>query len=144
MHLSKTKRKALRQQFKGCCAYCGASLPAQGWHAESIGKEFVEEGVVPVCTLCRKIKGNASPEEFRALLAEQVEKALRHSINFRTAMHFGLVSQQTKKVEFWFQRCNTSRKPEVEQATETTAGDNRYSREHCPVLTVTGTVGNSL
>lgn len=105
MHLSKSKREALRQQFNGCCAYCGEVLPAQGWHAEAISQELVDGGVIPVCYTCRQIKGNASPEEFRALLAEQVERALRHSVNFRTAMRFGLVSERSDKVEFWFQRC---------------------------------------
>ncbi|ORM59730.1 hypothetical protein HA45_22505 [Pantoea rodasii] len=108
MYLSKSKREALRKQFLGRCAYCGEPLPARGWHAESICRKLVAGGVVPVCPSCRKVKGNASPEAFRALLAEQVERALRHSAHFRTAVRFGLVNQQADNVEFWFQRCGVS------------------------------------
>lgn len=109
MRLSKNKREALGQKFGGCCAYCGDKLPARGWHAELIGDEYVSGGMVPVCPDCRVSKGNASPEAFRALLIEQVERAQRHSINFRNAMRFGLVCQVKTEVNFWFEREQSSR-----------------------------------
>jgi len=104
MRLSKNKREALSQKFSGCCAYCGDQLPARGWHAEIIGEEYVSGGIVAVCPDCWVSKGNASPEAFKALLTEQVERAQRHSINFRNAMRFGLVCQVKTNVEFWFER----------------------------------------
>lgn len=118
MHLSKSKREALRRRFNGCCAYCGETLPACGWHAEAISEEFVQGGIAPVCTSCRTIKGNSSPDEFRTLLAEQVERAMRHSINFRTAMRFGLVSQRAERVEFWYQRCDGVRPDKSDKAQD--------------------------
>lgn len=128
MHLSKSKREALRRQFNGCCAYCGEVLPAQGWHAEAISKEFVEGGIVPVCTTCRTIKGNSTPDEFRALLAEQVDRALRHSVNFRTAMRFGLVSPRAERVEFWYQRCDGIRPQKSDKAQDETGSSSLRDR----------------
>lgn len=128
MHLSKSKREALRRRFNGCCAYCGETLPACGWHAEAISEEFVQGGIAPVCTSCRTIKGNSSPDEFRSLLAEQVDRALRHSINFRTAMRFGLVSQRVERVEFWYQRCDGVC-PDKSDKAEDGAGSHGSLRE---------------
>ncbi|MEA5217536.1 HNH endonuclease [Enterobacter cloacae] len=104
MKLSSVKREALRMQFGGCCAFCGSELPVRGWHAEFIGEDFVVGGVVAACTDCRNSKGNATPEAFRALLAGQVERAKRHSANFRTALRFGLVCSVKTPVRFWFER----------------------------------------
>ncbi|EQA5708464.1 HNH endonuclease [Cronobacter sakazakii] len=109
MRLSKSQREALSQKFSGCCAYCGHKLPARGWHAELISEEYVSGGMVAVCPDCSISKGTSSPEGFRTLLAEQVERAQRHSINFRTALRFGLVCQVEVPVKFWFERhgsCN--------------------------------------
>jgi len=108
MNLTKRKREALREQFKGRCAFCGSNLPAREWHAEFIGQDYVQGGIVPVCKECRAAKGNASPEAFRALLAEQVERAQRHSANFRTALRFGLCRVKAEPVVFWFERCESS------------------------------------
>lgn len=104
MNLSKNKREALRNQFGGCCAYCGEQLPDRGWHAELIGEEYISGGLAAVCRDCRVTKGNATPEAFRAILAEQVERAQRSSINFRTALRFGLVCKVKEPVQFWFER----------------------------------------
>ncbi|WP_426768645.1 HNH endonuclease [Erwinia aphidicola] len=104
MNLTKRKREALREQFRGRCAFCGSQLPSREWHAEYIGEDFVQGGIAAVCTECRCAKGNASPEAFRALLAEQVERARRHSANFRTAVRFGLCDVRAEPVVFWFEK----------------------------------------
>ncbi|AVF38192.1 HNH endonuclease [Rahnella sikkimica] len=109
MKLTKRKREVLRTKFGGCCAFCGSDLPARGWHVEDIGEVYVDDGIAPVCTECHSSRGNASPEAFRSMLAEQVERAERHSINFRTALRFGLVSPTLTPVKFWFERCIAER-----------------------------------
>lgn len=78
------------------------------WHAEYIGEDYVQGGIAAVCTECRSAKGNASPEAFRSLLAEQVDRAQRHSANFRTALRFGLCRIKAEPVTFWFERCESS------------------------------------
>lgn len=105
MNLSKRKRDAVREQLSGRCAFCGSTLPAKDWHAEYIGKNYINGGIAAVCTECRTSKGNASPEVFRTILAEQVVKAQRHSVNFRTALRFGLCHVKAEPVVFWFERC---------------------------------------
>lgn len=104
MKLTAIQREALRMQFGGCCAYCGSTLKAKGWHAESIDEALVEGGIIAVCTECRVSRGNATPEAFRTIVAGQVERAKRHSANFRTALRFGLVSPVKTPVTFWFER----------------------------------------
>lgn len=108
MNLSKRKREALREQFRGRCAFCGSQLPARGWQAEFIGEDYVQGGIAPVCKECSATKGNASPEAFRELLAEQVERAQRHSANFRTALRFGLCRVKAEPVVFWFESFQSS------------------------------------
>ncbi|NWC64012.1 HNH endonuclease [Cedecea sp. P7760] len=108
MNLSKRKREALREQFRGCCAFCGSKLPSREWHAEFIGEDYVKGGIVAVCTECRSTKGSASPEAFRELLSQQVERAQRHSVNFRTALRFGLCRVKVSPIVFWFERCESS------------------------------------
>ncbi|XXN66804.1 HNH endonuclease (plasmid) [Enterobacter ludwigii] len=125
MHLSKSKREALRRQFNGCCAFCGSKLPAREWHAEFIGEEYVQGGIAAVCTECRSAKGNASPEAFRALLAEQVERAQRHSANFRMALRFGLCHVKAEPVVFWFEHCESS--PAVSSAPTLITSQNTAS-----------------
>ncbi|WP_099319794.1 HNH endonuclease [Erwinia amylovora] len=108
MKLSKTTREKLRKQFSCGCAFCGSPLPPTGWHAEQIGEEYVEGGLIAICKECRTTKGNATTETFRALLAEQVERARRHSINFRTALRFGLCRVKKEPIVFWFEQCQSS------------------------------------
>jgi hypothetical protein len=125
MNLTKRKREALREQFRGRCAFCGSKLPAREWHAELIGEDYVQGGIAPVCKECRTTKGNASPEVFRALLAEQVERAQRHSANFRTALRFGLCHIKAEPVVFWFEQCESS--PAVTSAPTLITSQNTSS-----------------
>jgi hypothetical protein len=129
MSLSKSKREELRQQFDGGCAFCGSELPNRGWHAENIGEEYVAGGLVAVCTECWSSKGKASPEAFRAMLDEQVERAQRHSSNFRMALRFGLVSQTRAPVKFWFERCTTEQTPTLRTAAECTNNNSSAARQ---------------
>lgn len=103
MKLTKSKRELLRKKFDGRCGYCGGELPIRGWHAESIGTEHVAGGLVTVCRDCRVIKGSACISGFRAILSEQVQRAHRQSVNFRTALRYGLVEEAKTLVVFWFE-----------------------------------------
>ena len=104
MKLSKNTREKLRNKFGCSCAFCGSSLSLTGWHAEQIGEEYVYGGLVAICKDCRTTKGNATTEAFRESLQQQVKKAQRHSVNYRTALRFGLVSETTDPVVFWFEK----------------------------------------
>ncbi|WP_244964711.1 HNH endonuclease [Pantoea stewartii] len=104
MKLTKNKREALRKKFKGCCAFCGSDLPDRGWTAEYIGEEYVAGGIATVCSDCRTSKGSLSPEQYRVVIAEQLERAKRHSSNLREALRYGLIIDAKKPVKFWFEK----------------------------------------
>lgn len=104
MKLTKRKREELHMKFGGRCAFCGTDLPVRGWHAETMEVGVLSDGLIPVCGECSSSKGNASTEAFRALLSEQVARAYRHSVNFRTAKRFGLITEVTVPVVFWFEK----------------------------------------
>lgn len=124
MKLTKIKREALRMKFGGCCAFCGDELPARGWHAEDIGEQYIQGGIAAVCTECHSTRGNATPEAFRAMLAEQVERAQRHSSNFRMALRFGLVSQTRAPVKFWYERCSAERSTLLRSTSDPALNNN--------------------
>lgn len=91
-------------KFGGHCAFCGSDLPERGWHAEKIEPGILSDDLIPVCSECSSSKGNASTEVFRVLLSEQVTRAQRHSVNFRNALRFGLISETAAPVVFWFEK----------------------------------------
>lgn len=91
-------------KFGGRCAFCGTDLPVRGWHAETMEVGVMSDDLIPVCDECSSSRGNASTEAFRALLSEQVTRAQRHSVNFRTALRFGLISETAAPVVFWFEK----------------------------------------
>lgn len=98
-------------KFGGRCAFCGTDLPVRGWHAETMEVGVLSDDLIPVCGECSSSRGNASTEAFRALLSEQVARAQRHSVNFRTALRFGLVSETAAPVVFWFEKYFSEQRP---------------------------------
>ncbi|WP_054628711.1 HNH endonuclease [Cronobacter sakazakii] len=132
MKLTKKQRDELRMKFDGRCAYCGCELPEKGWHADhvepvhrklEIDEEARSKGVwrlkqtgefylphndklenlFPACAPCNLFKSVFDIEEFRRQVAFQAGRALKTSVNFRTAERFGLVQVIDKPVVFWFE-----------------------------------------
>lgn len=134
MKLTKKQRSLLRMKFGGKCAYCGCELPEKGWHADHVKPvyrklEFGErqpngqrkivgtgdhwapendtfENLVPACAPCNLFKSVFDIEEFRNQISLQAGRALKTSVNFRTAERFGLVQVIEKPVVFWFETYN--------------------------------------
>lgn len=132
MKLSKKQRQELRMKFGGYCAYCGQLLPEKGWHADHVeaihrkleidedarskGKWKLKqtgesyrpqhdtlENLYPACAPCNLFKSVYDIEEFRRQIAFQAGRALKTSVNFRTAERFGLVQVVERAVVFWFE-----------------------------------------
>ncbi|ELQ6126734.1 HNH endonuclease [Cronobacter sakazakii] len=132
MKLTKKQRDELRMKFDGRCAYCGCELPEKGWHADHVepvhrkfeideearskgqwrlrqtGEFFCPhndklENLFPACAPCNLFKSVFDIEEFRRQIAFQAGRALKTSVNFRTAERFGLVQVIDKPVVFWFE-----------------------------------------
>lgn len=62
------------------------------------------ENFYPACAPCNLFKATFSLEMFRQQIAEQVVRARKSSVNFRTAERFGLITVVEKPVVFWFEQ----------------------------------------
>ncbi|GKX39554.1 MULTISPECIES: HNH endonuclease [Pectobacterium] len=136
MKLSKKQREKLRMKFAGRCAYCGCELPEKGWHADHVeavhrkleideearakgrwklkqtGESFrpendTLENMFPACAPCNLFKSVFDLEEFRRQIAFQTGRALKSSVNFRTAERFGQVQITPSPIVFWFEKYQT-------------------------------------
>ncbi|HHT0091503.1 TPA: HNH endonuclease [Raoultella planticola] len=133
MALTKKQRAELRMKFGGRCAYCGCELPEKGWHADHVqpvhrkleidedarrqgkwrlrqtGEFYLPkndnlENLFPACAPCNLFKSVFDVEEFRRQIAFQAGRALKTSVNFRTAERFGIVQIIDRPIVFWFER----------------------------------------
>lgn len=133
MALTKKQRAELRMKFGGRCAYCGCELAEKGWHADHVkavhrkleidedarrlgkwklrqtGEFYIPqndnlENLFPACAPCNLFKSVFDIEEFRRQIAFQSGRALKTSVNFRTAERFGIVQIIDKPIVFWFEQ----------------------------------------
>jgi 5-methylcytosine-specific restriction endonuclease McrA len=133
MALTKEQRQQVWEKSKGKCWYCGCDLPEKGWHADHIepivreANRVVDESksypsyklvhtgdcdnphldtvdnMAPACAPCNLFKATFSVEGFRREIAEQIERARKTSVNFRTAERFGLIECKPAPIVFWFE-----------------------------------------
>lgn len=139
MALSKKKRIEVWNKSQGRCWYCGCDLPEKGWHADhfvpiiresqivkdvsdspfshksiSTGRSLrpeldTIENIVPSCAPCNLFKSNFSVDFFRSEIRDQIERARKTSVNFRTAERFGLIQTNSEPVVFWFEKHGLNR-----------------------------------
>ncbi|WP_392564337.1 HNH endonuclease signature motif containing protein [Orbus wheelerorum] len=129
MKLNKSQRLELFNKFNGRCAYCGCELQ-KGWHADHIepiyrklelkfngskviakqtGESFKPEfdcidNLFPSCPQCNRFKSVYSVEQFREKLQKQVDIARKYSSGFRLAEKYGLVTEVSKSIVFYFEK----------------------------------------
>lgn len=133
MRLTKKQRDDLRLKFGGKCAYCGCDLPVKGWHADHVEpvmrlsetiRDYSNSGYThktrhtgeydypernridnfyPSCAPCNLFKSTFSIEGFRREISEQVDRARRSSVNFRTAERFGQIIINKSPIKFWYE-----------------------------------------
>jgi len=111
--MTKSERELIRNMFNGHCAYCGKKL-CKTFHVDHVkpmqrgipgASERDKEAVkYPSCKRCNLWKKTYSIEQFRAEIANQVERVRRESAGFRLAENFGLIAEITGPVEFYFER----------------------------------------
>jgi len=136
MKLTKAQRATLREMFGGRCAYCGHDL-GDKWHADHVEPvvrklEFVrEEGrpttmrttgeawhperdhignMMPACVPCNIRKGGESVESFRTGMERAIEVMRNNHSTYRHALRFGLVTEHTGPVVFYFERFAAERR----------------------------------
>jgi hypothetical protein len=73
-------------------------------HPRQFGGSHDFENLNPSCHHCNNYKGVFSLDEFRRMIASQIELCRRYSRNFRTAERFGFVSVSVPdEVRFYFE-----------------------------------------
>jgi 5-methylcytosine-specific restriction endonuclease McrA len=109
------KRQAIFDKSGGKCWYCGCDL-TKGWHADHLEPVFRYNGsmqypekdneinLVPACRPCNLFKATYSLEGFRREIEEQASRAMKQSVNYRTALRFNQIVETKKPVIFWFER----------------------------------------
>lgn len=105
--ISKDDRKLVKAKCNGRCAYCGIEL-GDKFHVDHIdsyyrGGKCKLDNYFPACAKCNSYKLTYTIEEFRVLISRQLELAHRNSVNYRTALRFGLITENIKPVVFYFE-----------------------------------------
>jgi 5-methylcytosine-specific restriction endonuclease McrA len=126
MKLTKTQREQLRMMFDGRCAYCGEPLPER-WHADHVaaverklqyvrGKGFLATGelykpendrienMMPACPPCNIDKHSMPLDGWRKKLQGATGVLNRNNPTYRHAKRFGLLSETSALVTFYFER----------------------------------------
>ena len=124
MALNKNQRAALKDKYKGRCAYCGNAL-GERWHADHIepivrndwfkshgftarGPDYPHrdtiENMNPACPPCNIDKHSLSLEAWRQMIQRSNEVLLRDVSTFRRAVRYGLVQLSAAPVVFYFEK----------------------------------------
>lgn len=107
--IPKVVRESVRNKYGGKCAYCGCDLPERFHvdHLVPISRKYSTNDIsnlMPACPQCNNFKHTWSLEDFRRELQLQVERARKHSVNFRNCERFGLINITNKPIIFWFEK----------------------------------------
>lgn len=115
--------------YKKCncrCAYCGCNLEYKDMqvdHVEPVYKHDYEkhrsysksktltdeelnsiDNYMPACRACNFYKGTYSLETFRKNLSTMLYENLRKNFNYKLLCKYGLIREEIKPVEFYFER----------------------------------------
>lgn len=129
MKMSK-KRQAIFDKSNGKCWYCGCEL-VKGWHADHFypirrndpqwidshgacdhPEHDTEDNKVPACASCNIMKSSMSIEDFRSVIAQFVESLNLYTNQYKFAKKYGLVTETSKPVVFWFEDNSLDNKQE--------------------------------
>jgi 5-methylcytosine-specific restriction endonuclease McrA len=100
-------RRRVLSRFDGLCGYCGAkpkSLCVDHIHPYASTRDNREENLMPACRQCNNFKGIFTVEQFRRELELQVERGLKHSVNFRMALKYCQILDVSCPVVFYFEK----------------------------------------
>lgn len=99
-------RKKVHQKYGGHCAYCGGEITIKQMHVDHKkpifrghhgvnpdlrGTEEIDN-LMPACKPCNLWKSTMTIDEFRQVIAAQIERLRLRSANFRMAERYQLVS----------------------------------------------------
>lgn len=80
------------------------SMQVDHVHPKVMGGTDDPSNLLPACRPCNNYKLFFPLEQFRKMIATQIELLRRNSMNFRTAERFGLVQAMPREIVFYFER----------------------------------------
>jgi|SRR5882762_2852828 len=111
--MTKAKRRELRELvYAKCgsrCGYCGLEIAFREMQMDHIhprvagGVDHIDN-LMPSCRRCNNYKLFFTLDQFRKMVATQIDLLRRNSMNFRTAERFGLVQAMPWEIVFYFER----------------------------------------
>ena len=109
--MARIDRQAVFAKCGGRCAYCGCVLESlKAMQVDHIkpkvfGGTDAPDNLLPACRPCNNYKLFFSLEEFRTMVADQINLLRRNATNFRHAERFGLVkSTVPERIVFHFEQ----------------------------------------
>jgi 5-methylcytosine-specific restriction endonuclease McrA len=108
-------REDVYRKCGGKCGYCGSDITVKSMQVDHIiPREYhIEErygchvndmrNLMPSCRYCNNFKNTFTLEEFRKEIALQASRAHKYSVNYRTALRFGQITETPKPVVFYFE-----------------------------------------
>lgn len=113
--IPKKIREEVYNKCNGHCGYCGCELDIKDMqvdHIESVylaelkGKEVNDnkDNYMPSCRMCNYYKSTSTIEQFREKLTTMLMRNVRLPFDYRLALKYGLVKEDVKPVEFYFEK----------------------------------------
>ncbi len=111
--MNKAKRQQLRAlvyaKCDGRCGYCGIEvtyreMQMDHMHPRVAGGLDHIDNLMSSCRQCNNYKLFYTLEQFRKMIANQIDLLRRNCMNFRTAERFGLVHPMPREIVFYFER----------------------------------------
>ena len=119
--MKKEIREEIWRKYRKRCAYCGKKLEytqmqvdhiKPRWHNDSkedCNKLNITKGenhinnYNPSCVRCNRWKKTFSIEVFRNEIQQQLKRLRKNSSNYRMALDYGMIIENNKPIEFWFE-----------------------------------------
>lgn len=113
--IPKKVREQVYQKYNGHCAYCGCELEYKDMQVDHIESVWSSErhkknhdnsidNLTPACRMCNFYKGTYTIEQFRQNLSGTLMNNVRLPFQYRLALKYGLVKEDIKPVEFYFEK----------------------------------------
>lgn len=104
-------RQKVYEKYNGHCAYCGCELDYKDMQVDHISSVYWHNGensienYNPACRMCNFYKSTYTIEKFRENL-QTLHERLEKNFIYRLAKKYGIVTEHSEKVEFYFEKCD--------------------------------------
>lgn len=102
-------RQKVYEKYNGHCAYCGCELNYKDMQVDHIKPVYWHNGsddienYNPACRMCNFYKSTYTVEKFRQRI-ERLHERLEKIFIYRLAKRFGIIQENARPVEFFFER----------------------------------------